>query len=95
MGAPYLVTWRLPDALARFAEGQLVIPVEGTSYRQALAHLVDRYPALRPRLVDSQGDLQPHLALLCGERWIDWSQVRNQPLDKPVTLEILFVAAGG
>ncbi len=58
---------RLPTPLRSFAGGQAEIPVEGSTVSQALGCLVERFPALRSHLLDSQGGLRPYVNLFLGE----------------------------
>lgn len=45
-------------------DGNAVVEVEGRTLREALAHLVSRYPAVEGRLFTPDGSLHPHLMVV-------------------------------
>jgi len=46
---------RIPPVLRAEAAGQRLVDVEATTVREALGALVDRYPALAPRVLEGDG----------------------------------------
>jgi sulfur-carrier protein len=58
---------RLPTPLRPYANGQAEVPVAGGTVSAVLDGLVSSYPALRPHLLDNQGQLRPYVNLFLGE----------------------------
>jgi molybdopterin converting factor small subunit len=85
---------RIPPVLRGEAEGNRALRVEGGTVREALDALVDRYPALRPRILE--GDGVPSFLNV----FVDGEDVRlNEGLATPVgsssTILLLPAVAGG
>jgi sulfur-carrier protein len=58
---------RLPTPLRPYANGQAEVPVQGQTVSAVLDGLLASYPALRPHLLDNQGQLRPYVNLFLGE----------------------------
>jgi molybdopterin converting factor small subunit len=50
------ITVFLPSILARLADGQRAVPAHGATLGDAVTDLTSRYPDLRTRLVDADGN---------------------------------------
>jgi hypothetical protein len=88
-------TIRLPDALGRYAGGEVVLRVAGATVGEALEAAFQRHPELRLRLVDEAGLIHPHLAVFCNEAQLDRRGAAAAPLGPADTLTLLVAVDGG
>ena len=61
------VSIHLPAILAPLADGTRVVDLEGATVGAAVQALTERYPALTPRLIDSDGAPYPFVAFYLNE----------------------------
>ncbi|HYM82872.1 MAG TPA: ubiquitin-like small modifier protein 1 [Candidatus Dormibacteraeota bacterium] len=88
-------TVRIPPVLRASALGEKQVDIEGATVREVLDALVSRYPALRPHLLGSDGDLNRFVNVYVdGQdvRYLDELATRVRPSD---TVIILPAMAGG
>jgi molybdopterin synthase sulfur carrier subunit len=52
----------VPSLLQRFTGGVSTVDVPGTTLREVINNLEPRYPGLKDRLLDDEGDLRPEIA---------------------------------
>ena len=72
------------------------LPVSGATVGAAVQGLLDRFPALRPHLTDSQGDLRPFVNLFLGKDNVkDLPQGLDTPVAETDIVLILPSVAGG
>lgn len=83
---------RIPTPLRSYTEQQAVVEAEGATVAEVLAHLDARYPGMRFRMVDEQGQVRKHMKVFVNE-----DAVRD--LDTPVTdadeVTIMQALSGG
>jgi len=61
------VVW-IPALLQSLTGGVSTVPVPGTTLREVISNLVARYPDLKERLLDDEGNLPPEIvAAIDGE----------------------------
>lgn len=53
----------IPSAMRHAAEGADSAEVKGDRLKQVIHHLCDRFPELRPLILDENGSLHHHLAI--------------------------------
>ncbi len=58
---------RIPSALATQTNGQRILTAEGNTVGEVLDYLVSRYPAVGPRLRDTQGALYPFVTVYLND----------------------------
>ena len=83
---------RIPTPLRSYTEQQAVVEAEGATVGEVLAHLDTRFPGMRFRMVDEQGQVRKHMKVFVNE-----DAVRE--LDTPVTdadeVTIMQALSGG
>jgi len=87
------VSFRIPTYLAAFAEGKTLLAAEGApaTVSAALEQLWQRYPGLRDRIVDEQGEVRQHINIFVGEDAIRFAD--GLATKVPDGTEILIVPA--
>jgi molybdopterin converting factor small subunit len=79
-----------------YVNGLTELPVDGSTVGGAVQSLLQQYPALRPHLTNSRGDLRPFVNLFLGSDNVkDLPQGLNTPLSETDTVLILPSVAGG
>ena len=58
---------RIPTPLRSYTGQQAVVEAEGDTVGEVLAHLDDRYPGMRFRMVDEQGRVRTHMKIFVNE----------------------------
>lgn len=87
------VTFRIPNYLAVFSNGQSTIAVEGKplTVSDALSLLWRLHPALQDRIVDEQGAVRQHVNIFVGEDAIRFANGLSTKV--PTDAEIMIVPA--
>ncbi len=85
----------LPMPLRPYAENQRSVDVQGSTVREALEDLVQRYPRLRPHLMREDGALQPYVHLFLNGEDIRNLQGLDTPLPQQAELRLIPSIAGG
>jgi molybdopterin converting factor small subunit len=87
---------KIPTPMRSYVNGLTELPVDGSTVRGAVQSLLQQYPALRPHLTNSRGDLRPFVNLFLGSDNVkDLPQGLNTPLSETDTVLILPSVAGG
>ncbi len=86
---------KIPTPLRSYTDGQAEIRVQGSNAAEALQHLVEQYPALKPHLYNGDGHLRPFVNLFLGEHNIRDLQGLQTPLDEETRLMLIPSIAGG
>lgn len=90
-----MTTIRIPTPLRGYTGGQSEIPVTGKTVAQALADLTARYPAIKPHLLQDDGELRPFVNLFKGEENVNDLQGLETPLAEADKLLLIPSIAGG
>jgi molybdopterin converting factor small subunit len=61
------VTFSLPTILARLANGQATLEASGSTLREVVAGVAQRFPQLAPRLQDERGGPYPFVAFYLND----------------------------
>jgi hypothetical protein len=93
---PLSVQVRIPGLLRSYTAGADCIGIDvpaaaggGTpSLAQGLAVLDARFPGLRFRIIDEQGNIRPHIKL-----FVDGVQARHLAMPLPASAELMIVGA--
>ena len=87
---------KIPTPMRSYVNGRSELPVVGRTVGGAVQSLLEQFPALRPHLTDSHGDLRPFVNLFLGSDNVkDLPQGLNTPLAETDTVLILPSVAGG
>jgi len=91
------VSVTLPGPLRPLAAGQTHVTLPGAprTVAEALEGLWQIHPELRPRIVDEQGRVRPHVNVFVGPDSIRDTGGLATPLDGRETIAILPAVSGG
>ncbi len=86
---------RIPTPLRSYVNGQSEIPVQGQTVADAMENLLTQYPAMRPHLTNTNGQLRPFVNLFLGESNVRDLQGLETPLKEDDKLLLIPSIAGG
>ena len=86
---------KIPTPLRSYTNGQSEINVTGSNVAEAMEHLVEQYPTLRPHLYNGDGKLRPFVNLFLGENNVKDLQGLATPIDQNTRLLLIPSIAGG
>lgn len=78
--------------------GQKTVDVDippGATARQLLNAIVDSYPALRPELLDEQGNLRSHMKFFINGREVIYLEHQMDTIIQPDDVITVFPPVGG
>jgi adenylyltransferase/sulfurtransferase len=88
-------TLKIPTPLRSYTNGQSEVLVQGTTASEAMQSLVAQFPALKPHLYNSEGNLRPFVNLFLGEDNVKDLQGLETPLTEDDQLILIPAIAGG
>ena len=83
---------RIPTPLRAYTDGQKVVEGEGATVSEVLDDLDRRFPGIRFRMVDEQGNVRPHIKLFVDS---DVTRDLASPIPSGATLMIVAALSGG
>ncbi len=86
---------KIPTPLRRHTQGASYVEVNGAQVRDALDDLSTRYPTVRERLFDNQGQVKPHLNIFLNNEDIRFLNGLDTTLRDGDTVVLLPALAGG
>ena len=86
---------KIPTPLRSYTNGQVEVTVMGGNVAEAMEHLVQQYPTLRPHLFSGEGRLRPFVNLFVGENNVNDLQGLQTPLDENARVLLIPSIAGG
>ena len=86
---------KVPEELARYCGDQQEWQLQAATAAAAIAELVDRFPALKERLLGDNGRLLAHLIVFLNGAVLASAERSQQALAAADELEIMFLASGG
>jgi adenylyltransferase/sulfurtransferase len=86
---------RIPTPLRSYVSGKSEIPVQGPTVADAMESLLTQYPAMRPHLTNTNGQLRPFVNLFIGESNVRDLQGLETPLKEDDKLLLIPSIAGG
>jgi molybdopterin converting factor small subunit len=86
---------RIPTPLRSYVNGKTEISVQGTTVADAMEALLTQYPAMRPHITNTDGQLRPFVNLFLGENNIRDLQGLATPIKDDDRLMLIPSIAGG
>lgn len=90
-----MVSVRIPSALRGLTGGQTIIEVDGRTVKEALQALTERYPALKERLKDEDGNVSRFLNIYLNDEDIRFIKELETPVKDGDRISIIPALAGG
>lgn len=91
------ITFHIPGALREFTEGRGTVEIDRTpaTVADALSSLWIRFPGVRDRVVDEQGQVRPHINVFVGNENIRYTGGLVTKLLDGVEISIVPAVSGG
>lgn len=90
-----MATVRVPGPLRRYTNGERLITVAADTVAGAIAELDRRFPGLRERLLDADGQVHRFVSIFVGEQDVRLMEGLATPLDAQAEVSIIPAMAGG
>jgi molybdopterin synthase sulfur carrier subunit len=90
-----MATMRIPTPMRRFTNGERLITISATTLGAAIGELDARFPGMRERLVDANGELHQFVSIFVGEQDVRLLQGLDTALDETSEVSIIPAMAGG
>ena len=88
-------TLRIPALMKFYVADQTEVPLQGASIADILSDLVTRYPAIKPHIMDKNGDLRRYVNLFVNEANIKDLNGLNTPVRETDRVILLPSISGG
>ncbi len=86
---------RVPTPLRPYTAGKSEIELQGTTVADAMGHLIELYPALKPHLYNGSGELRPFVNLFLNDENIKDLHGLETPIEESDRLMLIPSIAGG
>jgi sulfur-carrier protein len=86
---------KIPTPMRAYVNNQLEVRVTGKNVAEAMESLMTQFPALRPHLTNSKGEMRSFVNLFLGENNIRELQGLQTPLSETDLLILIPAIAGG
>lgn len=86
---------RLPEDLARYAEGAQACDVPGRTVADCMAGLIAQFPALAPRVLDADGAFFSYLPAFLNGHKLPPGAAGQTPVEAGDVLELVVMVSGG
>jgi molybdopterin synthase sulfur carrier subunit len=90
-----MATIRIPTPLRRHTNGERIVSVTAATLAAAIVELDQRFPGVRERLVDADGQLHRFVSVFVGEEDVRLLQGLETPLQDQTEVSIIPAMAGG
>lgn len=90
-----MATVRIPGPLRRYTNGERLITVAAGTLAAAIDEMDRRFPGLRQRLVDADGQVHSFVSIFVGEQDVRLLDGLATPLDTQAEVSIIPAMAGG
>jgi molybdopterin converting factor small subunit len=85
----------IASSLARHAEGERLVVLDGSTVEEVLDGLGDRYPGFREEVFDREGKLRPHITLFLNNRNIMAKSDLRTSVGQADEIAMISAIAGG
>jgi sulfur-carrier protein len=86
---------KIPTPMRAYVNNQREVQVSGRNVAEAMESLMTQFPALRPHLTNSKGEMRSFVNLFLGENNIRELQGLKTPLGETDLLVLIPAIAGG
>jgi len=90
-----MTTLKIPTPLRSYTNGKAEVIVEGANVGEAMYHLIEQFPSLKPHLYNGDGKLRPFVNLFVGEDNYKDLQGLETPLKENSLIRLIPSIAGG
>ncbi len=90
-----MATIRIPTPMRRYTNGERLVTVNAGTLDAAIAELDQRFPGLRERLIDGDGQLHRFVTVFVGEQDVRLLGGLATPLEEQAEVSIIPAMAGG
>ncbi len=90
-----MATIRIPTPMRRYTNGERLVTVSADTVAAAIAELDGRFPGLRERLIDGDGQLHRFVTVFVGEQDVRLLGGLATPLEDETEVSIIPAMAGG
>jgi sulfur-carrier protein len=91
------ITFHIPGALREFTEGRSTVEIDATpaTLADAFSNLWLRYPGIRDRVVDEQGQVRQHISVFVGNENIRYTGGLVTKVLEGMEISIVPAVSGG
>ena len=86
---------RIPTPLRKLTNNEEIVQIKATTIGEAIVELQSRYPGIRERLVDDNGEVRRFVNVYVNEEDIRFLQNQKTPLQDGDEISIIPAIAGG
>ena len=86
---------RIPTPLRKLTNNEELIPVNAETVGEAIVELQTRFPGIKERLMDDQGEVRRFVNVYVNEEDIRFLQNQKTPLKEGDEISIIPAIAGG
>jgi sulfur-carrier protein len=86
---------KIPTPMRSYVNGQSEVLVDGRNVAEAMESLMEQFPALRPHLTNTRGELRSFVNLFIGENNIRELRGLDTPLADDDLVVLIPAIAGG
>ena len=86
---------RIPTPLQKLTAGQAEVEGEGANIGEVFAGLEEKYPGIRERIYDEEGNLRRFINIYVNEEDIRFLDGENTPLKDGDDVSVIPAIAGG
>lgn len=86
---------RIPTPLQGLTGGKKEVEVKGTTISEVIVDLDQKFPGLKERLLDENGELRRFVNVYLNEEDIRFLQGLTTPVEKEAEISIIPAVAGG
>ena len=86
---------RIPTPLRKLTNNEEIVQIKAATVGEAIVELQSRYPGIKERLVDDNGEVRRFVNVYVNEEDIRFLQNQNTPLNDGDEISIIPAIAGG
>jgi len=86
---------RIPTALRKLTKNEEIVEIKAVTIGEAIVELQSRYPGIKERLVDDNGEVRRFVNVYVNEEDIRFLQNQQTPLKDGDEISIIPAIAGG